>query len=117
MPPIDIVRSEEVKEKSDLLGATFWVRILLLVQIGAIVFLHLGIPCNSFSMARSRPGGPPLSDQWMTDEPLGFKNFAQELFATMFIGNELLFRSLILAELVLLAGGIFSLENLESSLM
>ena len=35
----------------------------------------------------------------------------------MFIGNELLFRSLILAELVLLAGGNFSLENPESLLM
>ena len=35
----------------------------------------------------------------------------------MFIGNKLLFRSLILAELVLLAGGNFSLENPESSVM
>ena len=65
-------------------------------------------------MARSRPGGPPPVRS--VQEALGFKNLAQELFATMFISNELLFRSLILAELVLLVGGNFSLESPESSL-
>ena len=93
-----MVRPEEVKEKSDLLDML--VRILLLVQIGAIVFLHLGTPCNSFSIAGS-------SSREVSR--LGFKNLAQELFATMFIG----FRSLILPQLVLLAGGNFSLENLS----
>ena len=77
LPPIDVVRSEEVKEKSDLLDAQFWLRILLLVQVGAIVFLHLGTPCNSFSMARSRPAGPPPVRS--VQEPLGFRNLAHEL--------------------------------------
>ena len=62
-------------------------------------------------MARSRLEGPPPVRS--VQEPLGFKNLAQELF----IGNEVLVRSLLLAELVLLAGGNFSLENPESSLM
>ncbi|CAE7390539.1 unnamed protein product [Symbiodinium necroappetens] len=93
LPPIDILRSPEVAEQQDLLDGDFFEQLLLLACMGAIGFLHVGLPCSTSSQARQRPGGP-----------------RPQL-------NELLSRSLLLMQSVITAGGDFSLENPLSSLV
>ena len=88
---------------------------LLLVQVGALDYLHLGTPCGTFSIARTRPGGPPpLRSEHF---PLGLPGVARELWWQLWSGIEFRARSLVLFEAVVRAGGNASLENPLSSLM
>ena len=59
LPPLDITLEGEVRESADILDAELFDFVLLLVQVGAVDYLHLGTPCCTFSIARTRPGGPP----------------------------------------------------------
>ncbi|CAE7663973.1 unnamed protein product, partial [Symbiodinium microadriaticum] len=115
LPPIDVTPSARVLEPIDLLNATIFEFLLLLCRMGAVSFLHLGTPCSSFSIARSRPGGPPpLRSQ---AEPLGLVKSSQAAQWQLTLANELLFRSLELFAAVVQAGGDATLENPRSSLM
>ncbi|CAE7781028.1 unnamed protein product [Symbiodinium sp. KB8] len=115
LPPIDVTPSALVLEPIDLLDATIFDFLLLLCRMGAVSFLHLGTPCSSFSIARSRPGGPPpLRSQ---AEPLGLVKSSQAAQWQLTLANELLFRSLELFAAVVQAGGDATLENPRSSLM
>ena len=115
LPPIDVTPSALVLEPIDLLDATIFDFLLLLCRMGAVSFLHLGTPCSSFSIARSRPGGPPpLRSQ---AEPLGLAKNSQPAQWQLTLANELLFRSLELFATLVQAGGDATLENPRSSLM
>ena len=83
--------------------------------MGAVAFLHLGTPCSSFSLARSRPGGPPPVRS--RDCPLGLDSVPVGYHWQLLLANELLFRSLELFEAVVQSGGDASLENPLRSLM
>ncbi|CAE7811005.1 unnamed protein product [Symbiodinium sp. CCMP2592] len=99
----------------DLLDAQVFEWLLLLCRMGAIVYLHLGVPCATFSVARDRPGGPPpLRSQAL---PLGLRVLKQHHQAQLFEANELLCRSLLLFEAVIQAGGDASIENPRDSLI
>ncbi|CAE7505806.1 unnamed protein product, partial [Symbiodinium necroappetens] len=87
LPPIDLTLSAHVRESVDLLDF-----VKLLCRMGAVTFLHLGTPCSSFSIARSRPGGPPPLRS--RTEPLGFTTSSQAGQWQITLANELLFRSL-----------------------
>ncbi|CAE7458044.1 unnamed protein product [Symbiodinium sp. CCMP2592] len=89
LPPIDKCTSELILEAIDLLDAQVFDWLLLLCRMGAIVYLHLGVPCATFSVAR----------------------------AQLFEANELLCRCLLLFEAVVQAGGDASIENPKDSLI
>ncbi|CAE7370429.1 unnamed protein product [Symbiodinium sp. CCMP2592] len=115
LPPIDKCTSEFLLESIDLLDAQVFDWLLLLCRMGAIVFLHLGIPCAAFSVARDRPGGPPpLRSQALY---LGLYVLKKHHQAQLFEANELLFRSLLLFDAVVQAGGDASIENPKDSLI
>ena len=88
---------------------------LLLCRMGAVASLHLDTPCSSFSLARSRPGGPPPVRS--RDCPLGLDPVPVGYHWQLLLANELLFRSLELFEAVVQSGGDASLENPLRSLM
>ena len=115
LPPIDLTRSDTVQEPTDILDAEFFSFVLLLCRMGAVAFLHLGTPCSSFSLARSRPGGPPPVRS--KDCPLGLDSVPVGHRWQLLLANELLFRSLELFEAVVQSGGDASLENPLRSLM
>ena len=115
LPPVDVVQSGEVAQARDVLDAQFWDRILALARAGAIMFVHLGTPCSSFSIARELPEGPPPVRS--SDVPMGFPDLPPHLQAVRDLGNLLLGRSIEIAEIVLAAGGDFSLENPLSSIL
>ena len=115
LPPIDVVLSHEVVERQDLLHGDFFERLLLLARMGAIVFLHVGLPCATFSQARQPPGGPrPLRSSSMH---LGLPDRSAAEEEQLFAANELLTRSLLLMQAVIASGGDFSLENRLTSLL
>ncbi|CAE7645183.1 unnamed protein product [Symbiodinium necroappetens] len=115
LPPIDVLQSSEVTEQRDLLDGDFFEQLLLLARMGAIGFLHVGLPCSTFSQARQRPGGPrPLRSRLM---PLGLEHRSAAEEDQLFAANELLNRSLLLMHSVINSGGDFSLENPLSSLL
>eukprot|EP00439_Symbiodinium_sp_Y106_P051106 s3342_g6.t2 len=111
LPPIDVTRSDTVQEPTDILDAEFFSFVLLLCRMGAV----LGTPCSSFSLARSRPGGPPPVRS--KDCPLGLDSVPVGHRWQLLLANELLFRSLELFEAVVQSGGDASLENPLRSLM
>ncbi|CAE7307619.1 unnamed protein product [Symbiodinium sp. CCMP2592] len=114
-PPVDTCISENVLESIDLLDAQVFDWLLLLCRMGAIAFLHLSVPCSTFSVARDRPGGPPpLRSQAL---PLGLHVLKKNHQAQLFEANELLFRSLLLFDAVVQAGGDASIENPRDSLI
>ena len=115
LPPIDITVEGEVREPVDILDADLFDFVLLLVQIGAVDFLHLGTPCGTFSIARTRPGGPPPLRSEVCS--LRFPELEGQLWWQLWSGNEFLARPLLLMEAVVKAGGDTSLENPLSSLM
>ncbi|OLQ04162.1 hypothetical protein AK812_SmicGene12771 [Symbiodinium microadriaticum] len=114
LPPIDVLQSSEVTEQRDLLDGDFFEQLLLLARMGAIGFLHVGLPCSTFSQARQRPGGPrPLRSRLM---PLGLEHRSAAEEDQLFAANELLNRSLLLMHSVINSGD-DSLENPLSSLL
>ena len=109
LPPVDIERSPLVPEPADVLDLGLWDRIMQLAHAGAIVFVHLGTPCNTFSSARKLDGGPPplRSAQF----PLGVPDLSPANQDLVTLGNLFLARSVEVALAVFDAGGNFSIEN------
>ena len=115
VPRIDMIRAGQVQEAIDLLGAKFFdfLSLLLLCRVGAIAFLHLGLPCSSFSQARLRHGGPGRS----AVSPLGLDDLQAHERDQPSVANELLSRSLMLMDATIVAGGGISPEKPLCSLL
>ena len=80
-----------------------------LISCGAVSFLHLGTPCNTFSAARKEDGGPPplRSEEF----PEGLPDLDGDNLALATLGNLFMDRSAEAADAIVLSGGDFSLEN------
>ena len=79
------------------------------LQAGLIRGGHLGTPCNSFSRARDRPGGPP---RLRSDElPLGLPNLRPVDSEKIRVGNCLMFFSCAVLRLALHWQLPFTMEN------
>lgn len=115
LPPIDIETSEWVPRPVDILDAALWDRVVTLAHHGAIFFVHLGTPCNTFSAARKLDGGPPRLRSEAS--PLGLADLSFENRNLVTLGNMSLDRSVEIAEVVLSAGGNFSIESPLKSLL
>lgn len=115
LPPIDITICEEVPTPFDVVDAEQWEFILALCRSGAILFLHCGTPCNTFSSARKLDGGPPPLRS--ATYPLGLPGLSEENLALVFLGNLFLLRSAEACAAVFARGGNFSIENPEASLL
>eukprot|EP00913_Durusdinium_trenchii_P008689 g8162.t1 len=115
LPPVDIELSEMVPQAVDVLDLEIWDRIMQLAHVGAIFFVHLGTPCNSFSSARKLDGGPPplRSPQC----PMGLPDLSEANQGILFLGNMFACRSVELAMAVFSTGGDFSIENPLLSLL
>ena len=61
LPPADIVLSESVPVSVDVVDLTMWHRIMFVLKLGIVLFLHCGTPCNTFTSARKLDGGPPAT--------------------------------------------------------
>ena len=115
LPPVDIELSEMVPQAVDVLDLEIWDRITQLAHVGAIFFVHLGTPCNSFSSARKLDGRPPplRSPQC----PMGLPDLSEANQGILFLGNMFACRSVELAMAVFSTGGDFSIENPLLSLL
>eukprot|EP00438_Fugacium_kawagutii_P028256 Skav200691 [mRNA] locus=scaffold6391:1205:6504:+ [translate_table: standard] len=84
-------------------------KILNWMEKGYIRAGHLGTPCNSFSRARDRPGGPPplRSDGC----PLGLPNLREADQTKVRIGNSLMYFSCMVLRLALMLHIAVSMEN------
>ena len=115
LPPVDIECSPQVPLPQDVLDVAFWDRIMCLALIGALLFVHFGTPCNTFTAARKFDGGPrPLRSQ---DKPMGLDGLSPDNQALALLGNLFLLRTAELALAVFQAGGDFSIENPLLSLL
>ena len=109
LPPIDITLCEEVPLAVDVLDCDNWSFIMKLISRGAVLFIHFGTPCNSFSAARKDDGGPPplRSEQF----PEGLPELQGHNLAIAQLGNWFTDRTAEAAAAVVRAGGDFSIEN------
>ena len=109
LPPIDITLCEEVPSAFDVLDCDNWSFIMKLISCGAVLFIHFGTPCNSFSAARKDDGGPPplRSEQY----PEGLPDLQGHNLAIAQLGNWFTDRTVEAAVAVVRAGGDFSIEN------
>ena len=115
LPPIDVEQAGLVQEPQDLLDAAFFGFLITLLLAGAVFFLHLGTPCGTFSIVRTRQPGPaPLRS---VGQPLGLDGLNPGDRDDLWLGNHLLFLSIELMEAVLQTGGDVSLENPADSFM
>ena len=115
LPPIDVEQAGLVQEPQDLLDAAFFGFLITLLLAGAVFFLHLGTPCGTFSIVRTRQPGPaPLRS---AGQPLGLDGLNPGDREDLWLGNHLLFLSIELMEAVLQTGGDVSLENPADSIM
>lgn len=117
LPPIDIEISEMVPQPADLLDLGLWDRVMALAHIGAIFFVHLGTPCNTFTAARKLDGGPPPLRS--VECPLGLPGLSPENQSLVTLGNLFVSRSV---EISLHAEAIFrslwqtpAMHHLETS--
>ena len=85
LPPVDVVPSARVTTPRDLLDALFWQKILEVITLGLVFFLHCGTPCNTFTAARKLDGGPPPLRS--ADAPLGLPNLSEADRMLVFLGN------------------------------
>ena len=109
LPPIDITLCQEVPAAFDVIEAHNWEFVMQLISCGAVAFLHLGTPCNTFSAARKEDGGPPPLRSEVFPE--GLPDLAGDNLAIATLGNFFLDRSAEAAEAIVRSGGDFSLEN------
>ena len=72
LPPVDVVPSARVTTPRDLLDALFWQKILEVITLGLVFFLHCSTPCNTFTAARKLDGGPPPLNLSEADRMLVF---------------------------------------------
>ena len=85
LPPVDITICQEVPTPFDVVDAEQWDFIFTLCKSGAIMFIHCGTPCNTFSSARKLDGGPPPLRS--TAFPLGLPGLSEENMNLVFLGN------------------------------
>ena len=115
LPPVDVVPSARVTTPRDLLDALFWQKILEVITLGLVFFLHCGTPCNTFTAARKLDGGPPPLRS--ADAPLGLPNLSEADRMLVFLGNLFLERTVEACYLVFILGGDFMIENPLLSLL
>ena len=115
LPPVDVVPSARVTIPRDLLDALFWQKILEVITLGLVFFLHCGTPCNTFTAARKLDGGPPPLRS--ADAPLGLPNLSEADRMLVFLGNLFLERTVEACYLVFSLGGDFMIENPLLSLL
>ena len=80
------------------------------IRLGIMVAMHLGTPCQSFTMARV----PAVRTQVF---PLGLPDLTPSQSQLVEMGNQLASVSVKLCFALYIAGGYFSLENPERSLL
>eukprot|EP00438_Fugacium_kawagutii_P012339 Skav221970 [mRNA] locus=scaffold195:898936:903000:- [translate_table: standard] len=87
--------------------------ILHWINSGVVKAGHLGTPCNSFSRARDRPGGPPRlrSDS----QPMGLEGLRPHDERKVQLGNKLMFFTCAVLRLALHWWIPFTLENPQRS--
>ena len=94
----------------DLLDDDVFVNILSRALAGRWRALVAGIPCSTFSIARWRPGGPPVvrrrpaEIRGLVQPPVGHESEAQR-------ANELAWRACAIADAVHRIGGAYVIEN------
>jgi hypothetical protein len=115
LPPVDITISTSVPVSVDVVDLTMWHRIMFVIKMGVVLFLHCGTPCNTFTSARKLDGGPPplRSQAW----PFGLPELSADNEALVMLGNIFLFRTAEACLCVFQFGGNFSIENPLLSLM
>ena len=59
LPPIEINTNQFVHISVDILEPQVQQHVIKLIRAKVIAFIHFGIPCSSFSIARKDDGGPP----------------------------------------------------------
>ena len=109
LPPIDIMVSELVPDRCDVLDAEFWDFVMQLILLGAVFFMHFGTPCNTFSSARKNDGGPPPLRS--AEFPEGLPHLDLDLFLVTFLGNLFVDRTAEACVALALLGMDFSIEN------
>ena len=99
----------------DIIDMEVWTRLLRIIALGLVFFLHCGTPCNTFTAARKDDGGPPplRSLQW----PMGLPELNDSNRALVFLGNVFLGRTVEACCKVFDLGGDFSIENPLLSLL
>ena len=115
LPPIDIVVAGLVLEATDLLDLRVWEKVLQVLALGMVFFLHCGTPCNTFTAARKNDGGPPPLRSHAS--PMGLSALSAPDQVMVLLGNLFLSRTVEACFLVFAHGGDFSIENPLLSLM
>ena len=96
-------------EQYDLTKRPIQQMVLHWIRSGKVRAGHLGTPCNSFSRARDRPGGPP---RLRSDEhPMGLPGLADHLYRKIHEGNVLMRFSCAVLRLAISFGLPFTMEN------
>ena len=115
LPPVDIEASVQVPSPRDVLDVAFWDWLMQVAQLGGIMFVHCGTPCNTFSAARKLDGGPPPLRS--LQEPMGLPALSADNATLVLLGNFFLYRSVEVCTIVHTQGGDFSIENPLLSLL
>ena len=100
-------------DQYDLTVRTNQMRIVHWITSGVVRGGHLGTPCNSFSRARDRPGGPPRLRT--DDKPLGLDGLRDVDAGKVRVGNTLMYFSCRILRLAMFWRIPFTLENPERS--
>ena len=109
LPPIDITVCQSVPVAFDVVDSDRWDFVMQLIYAGAVVFIHFGTPCNTFSAARKDDGGPPpLRSQEFPDGLPSLQGVWQD---HLFLGNLFKDRTFEACLALVLTGGNFSIEN------
>ncbi|CAL1129875.1 unnamed protein product, partial [Cladocopium goreaui] len=88
LPPVDIVLSESVPVSVDVVDLTMWHRIMFVLKLGIVLFLHCGTPCNTFTSARKLDGDPPPLRS--AAEPLGLPSLSADNEALVMLVRQLI---------------------------
>ena len=115
LPPVDIESSPLVDSPRDILDASFWAHVMMLIAAGLVFFLHSGTPCNTFTSARKLDGGPPPLRSRAAPEGLANLRASDEML--VFLGNIFLERTVEACVLVFALGGDFTIESPLLSLL
>ena len=109
LPPIDITVCQAVPVAFDVVDSDRWDLVMQLIYAGAVIFIHFGTPCNTFSAARKDDGGPPPLRS--REHPDGLPSLQGDLWYQLFLGNLFKERTFEACLALVLTGGNFSIEN------
>ena len=115
LPPVDIETSDQVPCSIDVVDVAQWQKIMDVLWLAVVFFLHCGTPCNTYTSARKHDGGPPPLRS--PDAPMGLSNLSSADSDLVFLGNLFLERSCEACRVVFMLGGDFSIENPLLSLL